>query len=226
MLNDRLAEFYGIDGVEGKEFRLVPIPAESRRGGLLGMAGVAMHGSDGNRTKPVTRAVYVREVLFNDPPNPPPPNAGEIEPNIKGENLTVRERLIQHKQIESCASCHERLDPYGLALENFNVIGLWREQQDGEDFRGNNTPEIVISGKLPNGKAYESYEEYKALLLEQKDRLVRGLAEKMIIYALGRPVEPTDRSMVDRLTERAIADNYSMKSLIHGLVFSEAFQSK
>lgn len=226
MLNERLAEFYGIDGVEGKEFRSVPVPAESRRGGLLGMAGVAMHGSDGNRTKPVTRAVYVREVLFNDPPNPPPPNAGEIEPNIKGENLTVRERLIQHKQIESCASCHERLDPYGLALENFNVIGLWREQQDGEDFRGNNTPEIVISGKLPNGKAYESYEEYKALLLEQKDRLVRGLAEKMIIYALGRPVEPTDRSMVDRLTERAIADNYSMKSLIHGLVFSEAFQSK
>jgi len=226
MLNDKLAAFYGIDGVEGREFRPVKLPADSPRGGLLGMAGVAMHGSDGNRTKPVTRAVYVREVLFNDPPDPPPPNAGEIEPNIKGENLTVRERLIQHQQIESCAACHRGLDPYGLALENFNVIGEWRERQDGEDFRGGNRPPIEVSGKLPNGAAFATFEEYKARLSEQKDRLVQGLAEKLIIYSLGRPLEPTDRGLVDQLTARAIDDGYSLESLITGLVLSDTFGSK
>jgi hypothetical protein len=132
MLNERLARFYGIDGVSGNDFRRVPLGAGSHRGGLLGQAGVAMFGSDGNRTKPVSRGVYVREVLFNNPPDPPPPNVGEIEPNIRGKNLTVRERLLAHQEIESCAACHRTIDPYGLALENFNVIGQWREAQDGD----------------------------------------------------------------------------------------------
>ncbi len=226
MLNERLAAFYGIKGVKGEEFRPVKLPADSKRGGLLGMAGVAMHGSDGNRTLPVNRAVYVREVFFNDPPHPPPPNAGEIEPNIEGKNLTVRERLIQHQQIESCAACHRSLDPYGLALENFNVIGKWREHQDGEDFRGNNTPPIDVSGRLPNGAAFQTFEEFKALLFDQKDRLARGLAQKMIVYALGRPVLPADRGLVDQLTERGTRDGYSMQSMIAELILSETFRSK
>jgi len=226
MLNETLAEFYGINGVAGEAMRPVKLPAESHRGGLLGMAGVAMWGSDGNRTKPVSRAVYVREVLFNDPPNPPPPNAGEIEPNIEGENLTVRERLIQHQKIASCAACHRGLDPYGIALENFNVIGNWRERQDGEDFRGGNTPLIDVSGKLPNGETFETFDEYKARLLAQRDRLTRGLAEKMIVFALGRPVEPSDRRLIDDLTERMARNNYTLRSLIKGLVLSKEFAAK
>lgn len=226
MLNQRLAKYYGIEGVQGDAMRPVQLPAESHRGGLLGMAGVAMWGSDGNRTKPVSRAVYVREVLFNDPPDPPPPNAGEIEPNIEGENLTVRERLIQHQKIASCAACHRGLDPYGIALENFNVIGQWREQQDGEDFRRGKGPAIDPSGKLPNGESFATFDEYKALLLAQRDRLAQGLAEKMIVYALGRPVEPSDRGLINELTQRMAQSDYTMRSLIKGLILSEEFAKK
>jgi len=226
MLNERLAEFYGIDGVEGEQFRRVSLPAATPRGGLLGMAGVAMLGSDGNRTKPVHRGVYIRDVLFNDPPDPPPPNAGEVEPNIKGENLTVRERLIQHQQIESCAACHRGIDGYGLAMENFNVIGAWRERQDGENFRGGNAPPIDASGKLPNGKSFSSFAEFKSLLFDQQDRFARGLSEKMLIYALGRPIESTDRALVERLAARMAADDYSLVILIQGIVTSEAFLTK
>jgi len=226
MLNERLAKFYGVDGVEGDDFRRVALPEDSPRGGLLAMAGVAMRGSDGNRTKPVNRGVYVREVLFNDPPNPPPPNAGEVEPNIQGEKLTVRERLIQHQQIASCAACHRTIDSYGLALENFNAIGAWRTHQDGEDFRGRNTPSIDASGTLPNGKAFEGFADFKTLLLDQKDRFAHGLSEKMLTYALGRPIEPTDRPLVDRLAEQMKTNEYTLKSLIHGVVASPAFHTK
>ncbi len=226
MLDQRLAEFYDIDGIEGDQFRRVALPAASPRGGLLGMAGVAMLGSDGNRTKPVHRGVYIRDVLFNDPPDPPPPNAGEVEPNIKGEKLTVRERLIQHQQIESCAACHRGIDGYGLALENFNVIGAWRERQDGENFRGGNAPPIDASGTLPNGQSFSSFVDFKRLLLDQQARFARGLSEKMLVYALGRPIEPTDRSLIDRLAAKMAADDYSMSSLIQGIVTSEAFLTK
>ena len=98
LVNERLAAFYGIPDIKGDEFRPVKLPKTSPRGGLLGQAGVMMRGSDGTRTKPVSRGVYVREVLFNDPPDPPPPNVGEIEPNIQGKNLTIRERLLQHSK--------------------------------------------------------------------------------------------------------------------------------
>lgn len=226
MLNERLARFYGIEGVTGDEFRRVALPEDSPRGGLLAMAGVAMRGSDGNRTKPVHRGVYVREVLFNDPPNPPPPNAGEVEPNIEGEKLTVRDRLIQHQQIPSCAACHLGIDGYGLALENFNAIGAWRVNQDGEDFRGNNTPPIDSSGTLPGGKSFAGFPEFKSLLLEQEDRFARGLAEKMLIYALGRPVDASDRGLVDRLATRMADNGYTLSSLIHGIVASDAFLTK
>ncbi|WP_196782383.1 DUF1592 domain-containing protein [Bremerella volcania] len=226
MLNERLAKFYGIAGVEGNEFRRVTLPEDSPRGGLLAMAGVAMRGSDGNRTKPVNRGVYVREVLFNDPPNPPPPNAGEVEPNIKGENLTVRERLVQHQQIPSCAACHRTIDCYGMALENFNAIGAWRTNQDGENFRGRNTPPIDASGTLPNGSSFESFDDFKLLLLDQKERFAHGLSEKMLTYALGRPIEPADRVLIDQLSEQMQANNYTLSSLIHGVVASQAFHTK
>ncbi len=226
VINDRLARHYGIDGVEGEEFRRVPRPADSPRGGLLAMAGVHQAGSDGIRTKPISRAVYVREVLFNNPPDPPPPNAGEIEPNIKGERLTVRERLLQHQQIEACASCHRSLDPYGLALENFNVIGQWRDHQDGEDFRGTDTPPIDASGRLPNGAEFRDFAEFRRLLLDQDGRFRRALSEKMLIFALGRPIEPTDDPTISRAVADMAAGNDTFRSLIKSLVTSKAFVTK
>jgi len=227
VVNERLAEHYGIDGVEGAEFRPIRKPEDSVRGGLLAMAGVHLAGSDGLRTKPVTRAVYVREVLFNDPPDPPPPNAGEVEPNIKGQKLTVRERLIKHQEIESCASCHRRLDPYGLALENFNVIGRWRTQEDGQDFgRRKNTPAIDPSGRLPNGEEFASFAEYREALLAQSDRFRRGMAEKMFTYALGRPVGPGDEPALDHVVQHMNASNDTLLSLVEGVVATDAFRAK
>jgi hypothetical protein len=226
VINDRLARHYGIADVVGEEFRRVPLPAGSPRGGLLAMAGVHQAGSDGIRTKPISRAVYVREVLFNNPPDPPPPNAGEIEPNIKGERLTVRERLLQHQQIEACASCHRSLDPFGLALENFNVIGAWREKQDGEDFRGSNTPPIDASGRLPSGVEFRDFKEFRQRLLDQDDRFRRALAEKMFVYALGRPVEPSDDSALSQSVAAMTAGDDTLRSLIKSLVTSKAFVTK
>lgn len=226
VINDRLARHYGIAGVAGEEFRRVPVPAALPRGGLLAMAGVHQAGSDGIRTKPISRAVYVREVLFNNPPDPPPPNAGEIEPNIKGQRLTVRERLLQHQQIEACASCHRSLDPYGLALENFNVIGVWRDHQDGEEFRGGNSPPIDASGRLPNGTEFRTFQEFRQRLLEQDERFRRGLAEKMLVYSLGRPVEPSDDATLSRAVAAMTAGGDTLRSLIKSLVTSKAFVTK
>ncbi len=226
MANERLAGFYGLPPVKGDDFRRVPLPADSPRGGLLGQAGVHLLGSDGIRTKPVTRGVYIREVLFNDPPAPPPPNAGEIEPNIEGERLTVRDRLLQHQQIEACANCHRGIDPYGLALENFDATGAWRTRQNGEDFHGENTPAIVVSGTLPNGESFESFAEFKSILLSQKDRFRRAFVEKLFVYAIGRPVEPRDRPEIETVARLAGETGDSIESVIQALVQTDAFQTK
>ncbi|WP_162006585.1 DUF1592 domain-containing protein [Roseimaritima sediminicola] len=226
MVNETLADFYGLSDVSGDAFRRVVLPDDSPRGGLLGMAGVALMGSDGVRTKPVHRGAYVRDVLFNDPPDPPPPGVGEVEPNIQGERLTVRQRLIQHQQIASCAACHLRIDCYGLALENFNVIGQWRTRQDGEDFRGDRTPPIDPSGVLPNGQAFDSFAEFKSLLLQRPERVARGLSEKMLTYALGRGIDARDRSTVDALVDQLVAEDYRLQTLIRGIVTSKPFQQK
>jgi len=207
-------------------FRRVELPKDSPRGGLLGQAGVHLRGSDGIRTKPVNRGVYVREVLFNDPPDPPPPNAGEVEPNIEGERLTVRQRLIQHQQIEACASCHRGIDGYGLAMENFDVTGVWRDRQNGEDFRGSNTPLIDVSGKLPNGRDFSDFSEFKALLLEQSDRFRRAIADKLFLYALGRPVEVRDRGTIDRVAKKMNENGDTFRSAVQALVESQVFKTK
>ncbi|MFT5468141.1 MAG: hypothetical protein ACI8UO_003249 [Verrucomicrobiales bacterium] len=226
MVNERLAAFYGLLPVKGSELRRVSLPADSHRGGLLGQAGIHLSGSDGIRTKPVTRGVWIREVLFNDPPAPPPPNAGEVEPNIKGEQLTVRERLLQHQKIEACANCHRGIDPYGLALENFDATGAWRTHQNGEEFRGDKTPPIVSSGKLPNGQQFADFEEFKTLLRKQEDRFRRAFAEKLFLYAIGRPLEATDRIAIDAVASQLAENGDTIQSAIQALVQSEAFLTK
>lgn len=223
VVNQRLAQHYGFSDVEAEGFQRIPLPPDSPRRGLLGMIGIHLAGSDGIRTKPVHRAVYVREVLFNDPPDPPPPNAGEVEPNIEGKNLTVRERLQQHQAIETCAACHRNLDPYGLALENFNVIGQWRDQQDGENFRGRQRPIIDPSGTLPNGESFQTFEEFRSLLHNQADRFRRGLAEKLWIYALGRAPRPSDDHSLQTVVQDLQQNGDTLQAAIQGIVTSPQF---
>ena len=229
MVNEKLAAWYGLPPVRGEQFRRVPLPADSPRGGIIGMAGFHKWGADGNRTKPVERGKYILSVLFNDPPDPPPPNAGEVEPNIVGENLTVRDRLLQHQKVAACAGCHRTIDPYGLAMENFSAVGLWRDKQDGEKHPrewGDRAPPIINEGTLPNGKTYTSFAEFKSLLSAQQDRFVRGLAEKLFVYALGRSLEPTDRATIDQLVAATKSEGHSLKALIRSIARTRAFQTK
>lgn len=229
MANERLAGYYGLEGVTGEDFRRVSLPADSPRGGLLGMAGIHKWGSDGNRTKPVERGKYILSVLFNDPPDPPPPNAGEVVPNVSGELLTVRDRLLAHQQVEACAGCHRTIDPYGLAMENFNAVGQWRETQDGEKERqqwGSNPPPIINEGTLPNGSSYSNFAEFKSLIVAQGERFERGLAEKLMIYALGRTHEPTDDAVLQTIVADMAQSGHTLRALIRGVVHSRAFQTK
>lgn len=226
MINERLARHYGIEGVKGPDMRRVAIEPVHHRGGVLGMAGLMTLLSDGTRTLPVRRAAWVKTELFGDPPGNPPPNAGEIQPNTAGAKLTVRERLDRHRNEPTCASCHTKLDPFGIALENYDAIGQWRTQANGEGFRSRNAPPIDASGRFPEGDEFASLDEFKAGLLQRRDQFTRNLVEKMLTYALTRPVGYTDRETVDAITESVRQDDYRMRTLIRAVVHSELFQSK
>ncbi len=226
MANDRLAKFYGIEGVEGSDFRRVLLDASVNRGGVLTMAGLLTYLADGTRTLPVRRGAWILEEMFNSPPPPPPPNAGEIQPNTAGKRLTVRERLELHRSEPTCASCHAKIDPLGLALENYDAIGAWRERQNGEEFRGGNTPPIDAAGTLPSGRSFTTPGEFKQALLAEKERFAAAFTQKMLTYAIGRPVGYTDRETVEEITRLLEKDDYKMQSLIMGAVTSDPFLTK
>jgi len=226
VVNERLARHYGISDIKGPEFRRVAIGPEHHRGGVLGMAGLMTLLADGTRTLPMRRGTWILTNLLNDPPNPPPPNAGEIQPNTAGKNLTVRERLVLHRNNDVCASCHAKLDPYGLALENYDAIGQWRERFNGEGFRGSNGPKLDVSGSFPDGKTFATLEEYKAGLLTQKDRFARAFVVKLLTYALGRPIGYADHEEVDRLIEVLKKNEYRIQPLVQSIAASEPFTTK
>jgi hypothetical protein len=231
MINSRLATHYRIEGVAGSEFRRVAIRPEQHRGGVLGMAGVLTFLTDGLRTLPVRRGAYVLDTLWNAPPPPPPPNVGDLPP--VGKVRTVRERLEQHRQSDSCASCHSRIDPFGIALENYDAIGAWRERQNGERFNNDpNAPLLDVSGVLPSGRPFKTVQEFKQALRAEKGRFVRAFVEKMLTYALGRPVGAADGGTIDTIIKKLEADNvpdqdkYRLQTLIQAIVASEVFQHR
>lgn len=233
MINETLAKHYGIEGVTGDHFRKVKIEPRHHRGGGLGMAGVLTYLTDGIRTLPVRRAAFVLDALWNDPPKPPPPDAGEL-PRLKG-NETVRQRLQKHKEVMMCASCHARIDPLGMALENYDAIGAWRDRQTGEWMKGDSSaPLLDVSGVLPDKSRKESewrrfanLQEFKKALLDEKDRFIHGFTEKMLTYALSRPISRTmDRELIENIIHTASRDNYGLQSLVQAIVASEAFRRK
>jgi hypothetical protein len=226
VINERLAKHYGIGDVEGDHFRRVPAPADGRRGGVLGMAGIHTYLADGTRTLPVRRATWVLDTLWNQPVPSPPPNAGDL-PTIKDKKLSVRARLDQHRLSENCASCHSRVDPFGLALENYDATGLWRDRQNGEGMRDDsNSPALDVSGKLPGGREFKSVQEFKAGLLAQKEFFVKGFSEKLLCYALGRPVGYADHVTVEQIAAHAAKHDYRLQELIQATVASPFFQTK
>ena len=227
VINERMAKHYGIEGVEGDDFRRVPAPADDRRGGVLGMSGILTYLADGTRTLPVRRATWVLDTLWNQPVPPPPPNAGDL-PAIKDKKQrSVRERLDEHRTSENCASCHARVDPFGMALENYDATGMWRDRQNGEGMNGDKrSPELDVSGKLPGEREFKTVQEFKAALLTEKEKFVKGFTEKLLCYALGRPIGYADHLTVEQITAHAARHEFRLQEIIQATVASSFFQTK
>jgi hypothetical protein len=233
-LNARLAKHYGIPGVEGMEMRKVALPPDSHRGGVLTMGSVLKVTANGTTTSPIIRGAWVLDRILGTPPAKPPPDVEAIEPDIRGAT-TIREQLAKHRDVESCASCHKKIDPPGFALENFDVIGGWREhyraltnggEKDAQGRRVRPGPAVDPADALPDERRFQNIDEYKKLILEDKDQLARNLAEKLLAYGTGAIPAKTDAPQIEAIVKRLRDKNYGFKSLIHEVVQSALFQSK
>lgn len=215
-VNERLARHYGLEGVTGEEFRRVDLPAGAR-GGVLTHASILTVTSNPTRTSPVKRGKWVLETLLGTPPPPPP---ADVPLLAEGEQAvltgSLRERMLQHRANPSCASCHERMDPLGFGLENFDAIGRWREK-DGEF-------EIDPSGTLPSGESFAGPAELRTILLGRAADFRRSLAEKLLTYALGRGLEYYDRTAVESIVSALEASDDRFTALIVAVAASDPFR--
>jgi hypothetical protein len=231
MLNDRLARHYGIPGVTGNEFRKVPLDkTKTVRGGLLTQASILSITSNGTTTSPVVRGVWLLEHLLGTPAPPPPPDVPPIEPDIRGAS-TIQEQLAAHRDIAQCASCHKKIDPYGLALENFDVIGGWREkyraliQEKGRPRAqlGDGKP-VTAADALPKLGAFKNFTEFRALLKQNEHLVFHNVAEKLAVYALGRSVGFADRDDLEAIVKATRANGGGMRTMLTTFVQSPLFQ--
>jgi mono/diheme cytochrome c family protein len=228
-INERMARFYGIPDVKGDHFRPVNVPASMMRGGLVTQASVLAVTSNGTRTSPVWRGVWILERLLGDPPSPPPPNAGDIPPKVPGiDKATVRERLRIHREQPQCAHCHGKIDPLGFALENFDASGQWREREafGSNSDTGPNDPPIDARARLPGGEEFVGVDGLRSELLERQDDFLRCLAEKLYTYALGRELGYADEPTIADAVRHMSRNGYTLRSLIHHIVSSEAFRTR
>jgi hypothetical protein len=218
-VNERLARHYGIPGVSGPEFRKVTYPDATRRG-LLGQGSMLVQTSMANRTSPVLRGKWVMEVLIGMPPPPPPPNIPTLEETGEskdGRMLTTRERMEIHRSNPTCKTCHQYMDPIGLALDNFDVTGKWR-------FRENGAP-LDTRGTMYDGLAVESPTDLLKSLMSRPIPLVRAFTENLMAYAVGRRIEDYDQPTIRAIEAEAQKDGYRMNSFIMGVVKSPAFRT-
>jgi hypothetical protein len=236
IMNERLAEHYGIMGVEGLEFRKVALPANSHRGGVMAMAAIMKVTANGTTTSPIVRGSWVLDRILGTPPPRPPANVEAVEPDIRGAT-TIRDQLAKHRQVADCAACHATIDPHGFALENFDVIGGWREHYrsigdgepvilNGKRMRYKNGPAVDAADVLPDGLRFGGIDEYKNLMLSDKDRLARALAEKLLTYATGVPPTTADRPKVEAIVQSVRDQNYGFRALVHEVVQSDAFRNR
>jgi len=219
-VNERLAKHYGIPNVHGSDFRRVTFPADSPRGGLLGQGSILTITSYANRTSPVSRGKWVLENLLSAAPPPPPPDVPALKTEGKdsGKSLTMRDAMIQHRANPACAGCHSRMDPIGFAMENFDGIGRWRDQDAGNP--------IDASGVFPGGEKFNGMAGLKAALLSHPEEFVSTITEKLMMYGLGRNVQYYDRPAIRAIIKQAAGNNYNFQSLIMGVVQSAPFQMR
>ncbi|XZE51880.1 DUF1592 domain-containing protein [Planctomycetaceae bacterium SH139] len=217
-LNERLAKHYGIPHVYGSHFRRVELAPDSERGGLLRQGSILSVTSYATRTSPVLRGTWILENLLGTPPPPPPPDIPALSDNTVSASLSGRERLAQHRADPACASCHDRIDPIGFALENFDAVGRWRVLENGYP--------IDAAGGLPDGSRFDGVDGLESGLLDRPQQFVGTMAEKMLTYALGRGVEYHDAAAIRKIVRDAEADDYRFSSLVLGIVKSIPFQQR
>jgi Protein of unknown function (DUF1592)/Protein of unknown function (DUF1588)/Protein of unknown function (DUF1587)/Protein of unknown function (DUF1585)/Protein of unknown function (DUF1595) len=239
MLNERLAAHYGLPCVEGVALRRTPLPKDSVRGGLMTQSAVLKVTANGTTTSPVVRGAWIMERILGQKPPPPPPSVPAIDPDIRGA-VTIRQQLEKHRTLESCNACHAKIDPAGFALENFDVMGGWRERyrseaegelaqgiaKSGQKFAFHYALPVDASGVLPDGRAFHDVRQLKELLLADEKQIARNLARQFAVYATGAPIHFADRIEIERILERASSSHYGVRSLIHELVQSDLFLNK
>jgi mono/diheme cytochrome c family protein len=217
-LNQRLAEHYGIPGVNGTAMRLVKLAPAWHRGGLLGQASILTVTSYGNHTSVVKRGKWVLENLLAAAPPPPPPDVPALQEAHGGKLLTARQQLELHRSNPSCAACHVRMDPMGFSLENYDAVGAWRTVDVGQP--------IDNSGILPDGTHFAGLSGLQKILLDHREQFVQAFTSRLMTYALSRGLGPFDQPQVRAIAHAADADGDKIQTIIRGIIFSDSFRLK
>lgn len=235
-VNDRLAMHYGLREVQGSTLRRVNLPRSSPYGGLLTQASVLKLSADGTSTSPVLRGVWIMDRLIGQPPPPPPPGIPAVEPDIRGAQ-TIRELIAKHTESKTCAGCHAKFDPVGLALENFDVLGAWRAHyrgiekgrrvsgidRAGHDFSYTIASTVDASGRLVDGHHFDNIHDLKALLRVDSRQLARNLLHQFTVYATGTPVHFGDRDEIEAMLDACANNDYLVRDLVMALINSRIF---
>lgn len=236
LANDRLSQHYGLAPARGSAMRKLDIPQDSPLGGLLTQAAIMKVTANGSSTSPVIRGAWIMERLLGQPPPPPPASVPAVEPDLRGAE-TIRDLLALHTKSESCAGCHARFDPVGLALENFDILGGWRSRyrgmekgdpvigidRAGHDYSYTIAEPVDASGQLLDGRSFQDVRDLKRLLSEDPRQLARNLLQQFIVYSTGTPVRFSDRQEVESMLDACQEQDYRVRDLLHALVHSKIF---
>ncbi len=226
MINPRLALHYGMEPPSEDRFVRVELSPEDHRGGLLTQASVLSLTSDGTRHRPVHRGVWVSEVIFGKSPPPPPANVEPIEPNpVDSPKATIRDKLAAHMHDATCAACHRKIDPYGLAFDNYDAIGRYRTEEVVPMGRGAN-PKVDASGELPDGRRFGGPREFQELLFDDLDGFALAFAEKLATFALRRTMTVDDREALAALAAESAEADYRLRDTVERLILSDLFQKR
>ncbi|MGE0605861.1 MAG: DUF1592 domain-containing protein [Pirellulales bacterium] len=226
MANPRLCDFYGLPEPKSSGFQRVPLRAEDHRGGLLTMGAILGLTSDGTRHRPVHRGVWVSEAIFGKTPPPPPANVDPIEPNPPDSpKATIRQKIEAHAKNANCAACHRKIDPLGLAFDQFDAIGQWRTHERVETGTGGDPP-VNPSGTMPDGRTFADAEQFKQLLLDDRDRFLEAFVEQLCTYGLRRVLTIDDREDIRFIVEEAKQKQYRLRDIVRAVALSDLFQKR
>lgn len=226
VINERLADHYGISDVKGHEkLQVVRLSADHLRGGVLTQGAVMKVTANGTHSSPVIRGVWVLDRLMGQPVPPPPPGVPAVEPDVRGA-VSLRDLLSKHVEDPSCARCHDRIDPVGFALEEFDPVGKHREKYRAVPKQGGGyVPGLPVdsSGETPDKHAFSNFQGFRDWLAADEKVIARALAQKLMVYGCGRKVEVTDRPVVEEIVEASAKDGYGLRTMIQEVVASEYF---